>query len=297
MLLAPAVRGEVVLADEAGRGRRSARPGRAGAARPERVAAAQRVGAPGRVGSPGTRSAATGPRTGRRTRPGPARRDRHPHVARQQPGQPPHQRFADPLPRRRRDVDVAHLPGRVHAGVGAPGDGQPVDRRRTAGPVRPSARRRRCAVRAAPPSRRTPCRRRRRPAGAAPRLRLRRTSAKSPRARDPTKGAGPADVDLRSGLVVVSPLGLRARAFGVGVAGRRHRRRSPVDRTRAGTSTSSSSPGEGGDGVGLRGLAGARPCRPSPALRAPAPTSSSTSSMIAIGAASPLRGPVFTMRV
>ena len=160
-------------------------------------------------------------------------------------------------------------------------------RRRTAAPARRSAPRRRCAGRAGPPSRRSRCRRRRRRGAAGPHdvslphadgpgtLRSGRAVARRPSA-------------VRQALVVVV-------LVLVGVVGRRRRRRRRRPRPARPRL------------VGRRRRA-PRPRRPwRPCGRWPWPPcagvgvghrpSSSTSSMIAIGAASPLRGPALTMRV
>ena len=129
MLLAPAVRGEVVLADQAG-GRPALRRSRSsGRGQAEGVAVAQRRGAPRGVADPvlvpAPQRGEPGVERGRhRRRPrAPARR-----AAAGRPAGAPAV-AASAAQRVGGHVHVADLPGGVHPGVGAAGHGQPGRRR------------------------------------------------------------------------------------------------------------------------------------------------------------------------
>ena len=278
---------------------------------------------------PGRRSGATAPRSGRRSRPAP----RRPRATRTSGGSTPasrrSKRRAELGPDRRRQVDVGHLAGGVHAGVGAPGDGQ-RDRRHA------QDRRQRVLEDALDgalaglqrPSRRSRCRRRRCRAG-------------RERARRPPMG-GPGSfvmVDASSGVGLLRRRRRRRRRVVVGTR-RRHRLVGVVARSASSASIASSIASSVGvvDRVvrrlvgvvvgvvvgRLRGNRGrrrrlgrvaprpARPCvrgRPCagrtwcpaparPRRRPPAPSvRASTSSISAIGALSPLRGSTLMMRV
>ena len=156
VLLAPAVRGEVVLADQPGRG--GVQRGQVQRPRPgQHVVAAQRLGAQGRIGDPVLVAPERWPRTGRRSRPAP--RSSPVPGRRRGAARPADAAAVRQLPPRvGGQVDVAHLPGGVHARVGAPGHRQPGRpyRRRGPGPAPRRAPPRRCAGPAGPPSRRSP---------------------------------------------------------------------------------------------------------------------------------------------
>ena len=292
MLLAPAERGEVVLADAApaAAALSAVQVERAGPG--QRVAAAQRLGAPRRVGDPVLVAPGQGREPGVERRPAPRRGRDDPDVGGQQPGQPAHAAWrrappsasagtstwqtwpvactpasvrpatvspvASPAPKRRLSSSVQH-----------PGDGAPARLGGPAGEVGAVV-----ARRQPQPDR-------------IDRARPRPTD----RARHPVvEGAGPGR------LPSIRPRSRRPRrlvgAGVVGVLGRR-RRRSAACVGGAGVS-SSSSPASAATASALAAL---RAVALAGLGRRRRPTSSSTSSMIAIGAASPLRGPVLTIRV
>ena len=156
---------------------------------------------------------------------------------------------------------MAHLAGGVHAGVGAPGDGQPgrAVRRRRSGPAPRRGRRRRYAARAGRPSRRSPCRRSR----TSSRTRTRRDRDRRPR----SARLGTAS-DVRAGVRRRGDQASSARPrrpASAAVVGRLAA--SAGVRRLGGSSASSVVAGERGHRVGLARPCGRPPWPPWPAAR------------------------------